>query len=371
MRRALISFVFLYAVMLPAPAPATPDFARRTMLSCNACHTVGTKLTEFGKAFMVQSYRVPRLTGVGNAPVAVRGQMVYSSEPDPTGLPKAIVDEVDFLSAGPLGKHFNYNIEQYSLDGGRDGLTRETWIEYLTSQKQRLPLQIRAGLQVLPIPVDPERFRETNAHYALYDQTVGSNPFTFFDPHMALSIGVGHEIGGIHAAFLAVDPHDPQSTLPRSGLDRMLALTHADPSLALEAYRYDGKRVIAGANDDFWRQGYGASMYRGRFALTAVVQTGYDANADGAGTAISSSGGFLQARMQVGAHNFAIARYDGTNDTTGNFGRSLTFGGGTLLGRAFRLEIEDQVFHAPQTHNALSIVLGFGMSTVHEGSFAY
>lgn len=371
MRRALISFVFLFALTMPAQAPATPEFARRSLLSCNACHTVGTKLTEFGKAFMLQNYRVPRLTGVGNAPVAVRGQMVYSSEPDPTGLPKAIVDEVDFLSAGPLGKHFNYNIEQYAIDGGRNGLVRETWIDYLTSQKLRVPLQIRAGLQVLPIPVDPERFRETNAHYALYDQTAGSNPFTFFDPHIAASIGVGHEIGGIHAALLAVDPHDPQSTLPRSGLDTMIALSHADPNVALEVYRYNGRRILSGATDAFWRQGYGASMYRGRLALTAVLQTGYDANADGAGTVIGSSGGFLQARMQVGAHHFAIARYDGTHDTTGNFDRSFTFGGGTLLGRAIRLEIEDQVFHAPQTHNAVSIVLGFGLSTIHEGSFAY
>lgn len=341
------------------------------MLSCNACHTVGTKLTEFGTAFMVQNYRIPRLTNTGNAPVSIRGQMVYSSEPDPTGLPKAIVDEVDILSAGPLGKHYNFGIEQYALDGGRVGLTRETWLEYESSQKGRVPLQIRAGLQVLPIPVDPERFRETNAHYALYDQTVGGNPFTFFDPHLALSLGIGREIGGVHVALLAVDPHDPQSTLPRSRLDGMIALSHADTHAFFETYRYNGRRVIAGAADDFWRQGYGAATFRGRFALTAVVQNGYDANGDGGGTAIGASGGFLQARMQIAAHQFAIARYDATSDTTGNFSRSLTFGGGTLVGRAFRIEVEDQVFHQPQTHNALSIVFGFGVSTVHEGSFAY
>lgn len=358
MRFALV-VVALFAALV-APAAATPEFARRAMLSCNACHTVGTKLTEFGAAFAATAYRVPRLTNAGNAPFAIRGQAVYSSEPDSAGLPKAIVDEIDVLSAGPIGKHFNYGIEQYVLDGGNIGNTRETWIEYQTSQRHAIPLTVRVGLQLLPIPVDPERFRETNAHYALYDQTVGDNPFSFFETHTAVNLGIGREVGALHVNLLGVAPHD-----------FMEAFTYANHRGFLEAYRYDGSRVVAGATDRFWRQGYGAATFRGRLALTAVLQTGFDRNAAGDGVAVNSSGGLLQARMQVGAHHFAIARYDGVNDSNGNFSRSFTIGAGTLFARAFRIEIEDQMFHAPQTHNALSVVFGFGVSTIHEGSFAY
>jgi hypothetical protein len=358
MRATLVFFMLL--ALLCAPAPATPEFARRAMLSCNACHTVGTKLTEFGAAFAATAYRIPRLTNAGNAPVSIRGQAVYSSEADPTGLPKAIVDEVDILSAGPLGKHFNYGVEQYVLDGGNIGNTRETWIEYQTSQRNAIPLTLRAGLQLLPIPVDPERFRETNAHYALYDQTVGDNPFSFFETHTAINLGIGHEVGGLHVSLLGVAPHD-----------FMEAFTYANSRGFLEAYRYDGSRVVAGVTNRFWRQGYGVATFRGRFGVTAALQTGLDRNAAGDGVAVNSSGGFVQARMQVGAHNFTIARYDGVNDSTGNFARSFTIGAGALFARAFRIEIEDQIFHAPETHNALSVVFGFGVSTVHEGSFAY
>lgn len=341
------------------------------MLSCNACHSVGTRLTAFGDAFKTARFKVPRLTPIGDTPAAVRAQLVYSSDPDPTGLPKAIVDEIDFLSAGPIGKTLSYNSEVYLLDGGRIGSGREAWLEYQSRQTQRLPVTLRAGLQVLPIPVDPERFRETNAHYALYDQTVGSNPFTFFDPHNALRVSLGHETHGLYASFLGVDPHDPASSLARGPMDRMAALQDTLGENVLSAYRYDGTRVLPGGNDRFTRTGYGYATYRGRATVTAVLQQGFDSNAGAGRFETSSSGGFVQGRYQISTTGFAIARYDGVNDSAGNFSRSFTFGGGAIFARAFRVEIEDSVTHVPQTHNALSIVLGLGTSTIHEGSFAY
>lgn len=93
--------VVLTAAMFAAvytPAAGTPEFARRTMLSCNACHSVGTRLTELGRTYMAGGFLLPALPRTMPA-VAVRGQAVYSSDPDPTGLPKAIIDEIDLLSA--------------------------------------------------------------------------------------------------------------------------------------------------------------------------------------------------------------------------------------------------------------------------------
>jgi hypothetical protein len=340
------------------------------MLSCNACHSVGTSLTAFGQAFKAGGFRVPLLTPRGDVPIAIRGQAVYSSDPDPSGLPKAIVDEIDVLSAAPIGKHFSYNSEVYIIDGGRIGSGREAWLEYDSGQRQAVPLSIRAGLQVLPIPVDPERFRETNAHYAVYDQTVGENPFTFFDPHNAVRFSAGHETNGFSASVLAVDPHDPQSTLPRGQLDTMIALQHATNESVFEIYRYAGSRLLP-QDDRFQRTGYGFSSYHGRAALSMLLQRGFDSDAGDGNGGISSSGGFIQGRYQVGSQNFVIARYDGVNDSAGNFSRSMTLGAGTIFARAFRIEVEDSVTHQPETRNTFSIVLGFGVSTIHEGSFAY
>lgn len=358
--RFLIAAAFFCCVLLPRPAEATTEFARRAMLSCNACHTVGAALNEFGMGFKLNGYRIPRMTGPGDPPASIVAQGVYSSEPDPTGLPKAILDEVDVLSAGPLTKRLNYGLEVYSLDGGVIGSTREAWLEYQSDQRERIPIQVRAGLQVLPIPVDPERFRETNAHYALYDQSAGNNPFTFFDTHMAVRVGFGNEARGLHAALVASQPNGT-----------MLALQNSTPHTVAEIYRYNGTQSVFGSPDRFSRTGYAFSYYDRRFALNAAVQTGVDGNASGDGTGESTSGGFLQARMQLGQNAFAIARYDGVNDSAGGFGRSLTVGAGLFFFHAFRLEVEDQIFHAPQTHNGLAIVLRTGASTVHQGGFAY
>jgi hypothetical protein len=366
------AFFALPAALLlgSAPAQATPAFANRTLLSCDACHSVGTQLNAFGKTFSQSGFAIPKLTPKGDAPVAIRGQFAYGSEPDATGLPKTILDEVDFLSSAPIGKNLSYGSEVYLLDGGRIGSARQGWLEYRSSTNNAVPIRIKAGLLVLPIPVDPEEFRETNAHYALFDQTVGANPFTFFDPHTALSVSLGKETRGTSLTMLAVQPHDLQSALPSGGMDRMLHLEHAAPAYVLSAYRYDGNRALPGGNDRFWRQGYGASLYRGHLWIDAVMQTGSDSNADGSAEPIGSSGGFLQARYQIGKGGFGIVRYDGVNDTTGNFGRSTTIGLGKRFG-AFRIEFEDQISHQPQTHNALGIVFGFGLSTVRVGSQSY
>lgn len=348
----MVKWIALFAlpmaiVLSGAQAQATTAFANRTLLSCDACHSVGTQLNAFGKTFRQSGFVIPKLTPKGDAPVSMRGQFAYSSEPDSSGLPKAILDEVDFLSSASIGKNISYGSEVYLLDGARIGSARQGWLEYRSPAKDAVPIRIKAGLLVLPIPVDPEEFRETNAHYALYDQTVGANAFTFFDPHTALSVSLGKETRGTSLTILAVGPHDLQSSLPSGGLDRMLQVRHVAPAYALSAYRYDGNRMLEGGNDRFWRQGYGASLYRGRLWIDAVMQTGSDSNADTGGEPVGSSGGFLQARYQIGKGGFGILRYDGVSDTTGNFGRSMTVALGKRFG-PFRIEFEDQISHQPQ-----------------------
>lgn len=74
----------------------------------------------------------------------------------------------------------NYFIEQYVLDGGRHGMTHDAWANYrLTSENAHVPVFVRAGQYTVPISVDPEAFRETNQHDALFDQTIGNSPFKF------------------------------------------------------------------------------------------------------------------------------------------------------------------------------------------------
>lgn len=371
--RAALTAAALAALVIAGTghASATQQFAKETLLSCESCHTATMGLTTVGKSFRASGFRLRKLTKTGAPASAIRGQFAFTSEPDPSGLPKTILDELDYFVAGNVSNNVSYMTEVYQIDGGRPGLAREAWLQYQTpNQNTSHAFRFTAGLVALPVPLDPESFRETNEHYAVWDQTAGNNPFNFFDPHQAVWASYGNQARGLSFSALGVQAHDPQSGLPSAGLDTMEALNDVAGRAVLEVYRYDGRRPLAPANDTFWRTGYGVSYYAGRFSANAVVQNGYDSNADGAGTAIGSGGGFLQTRYALSSRAFAIARYDGIEDTAGGFSRTFTVGAGTRLANNFKLEIEDVVAHSPQTSNTLNIVFGFGLSNVN-GSQAY
>ncbi len=367
----IAAVVVLAAIALrPAAASATTEFARRSLLSCGACHTVGTRLTSFGKAFKANGYAVPRLVPAGDLPASVQAQSLYESDPSADGLPKFIVDKIVANVGGPLGPHWNFGGEQYVLDGGTVGDLREGWVEFASSWTQAVPVDARAGLQVLPLPVDPERFKLSEQDYLLFDQTVGNNPFNLYEPMTGVRVSLGQEVRGFSALALALDDHDQASPYSQSGTDWMFAgretLAHAD----FEIYRYTGRRPLRG-EDEFWRQGYGANAYFGRLTLNGALQTGNDTNPLGTGRAVQSSGGYLQGIYQVGRATFAYAREDGANDTTGSFQRDFVVGASTFFGGAFKLQLEDVLTHTPATHNSLAVVLGIGLSTIHRGNASY
>jgi hypothetical protein len=62
--------------------------------------------------------------------------------------------------------------------------------------------------------------------------------------------------------------------------------------------------------DGYWRQGVAALAQRGNVEVLAQQWWGHDANADGFGNAIGSSGGFARFRYFLGSHAFIAARYD-------------------------------------------------------------
>lgn len=358
----MIAAFFLFATQL---------FAKETMLSCQACHTAAMQLTPLGKGFRNSNLRLMKVTRSGAPAAALRGQFAYTSEPDPTGLPKAILDEVDTFVAGQVAKNFTYYTDVYNVDGGENGAAREVWIEYASDhQRSSHALRATVGLLSLPVPVDPEAFRETNNHYAIWDQTVGGNTFTFFDPHNAAMLTYGSPVRGTSLSLLGVQGHDKQSGLPSLGTDTMETIRHIAGPLVLDAYRYDGRRPTGDLSDAFSRTGFGAQFFAGRAQFMAVTQTGFDSSPNGDGVAVASSGGFAQARYQLNPASFLIGRYDGVSDSTGTFERSFTLGYGMRVGNNFKVEFEDVMQHSPQTTHTLNVVFGFGFSNAG-GSQAY
>ncbi len=322
----------------PRPVAAIPVFAHRYGLSCQTCHTTVPHLTEFGAAFRERGYQLPGAPRHGAFPVAVKVNLQYGSDAQPE-LPKAVVDEVELLMGGSLGKRGSYFAEQYVVDGGLPGRTRDLWAGWrATPDDARVPVSLRAGQFTLSLPADPETLRESPDHYAIWDQTAGNNPFSFFTPKLGVAAEIGSEAHGISGTVAALRGQDPGAGAAARGIDRYVFVQHARDDVVLSAYRYDGTRAVDGTDDRFWRQGYGAAIERGRARIDAVYQHGFDTHANGDG-ALRSSGAFVQLRYELSPRAFAIARYDATQDTT--FARAVIAGGGYRIARNARFTAYD------------------------------
>lgn len=340
MRCLLLVVAFLVCV-IPSRVQALPVFAHRFGLQCQACHTTVPRLNSFGEAFARNGFRLP-YPGRQSVPVAVKVNLAYSSDQNP-GLPKAIVDEVELLTGGSIGSRVNYFLEQYVVDGGVPGLPRDAWVQYNGASGSH----IRAGEFTLPLPVDPETQRDTEAHYLIYDQRVGENAFNFFDPHAGVEFYRGNANGdGVHVD--ALSSYDRQSGNPSSGVDLMAEGEKSFGDFTAYAYRYQGQRHLRGTADAFFRQALGARQRIGKFDIVAVAQHGKDAFAD-------SSGAFAEAHYVFSPSLMAVTRYDRAWDSIAGTQHQTVVSLVTRPARNMRFTLEDQITN----HHTLNMGLLF------------
>lgn len=308
------------ALLLPSRAHALPIFAHRYGFTCQQCHTTVPNLNAFGRYFLRHGFRVPG-DARGVVPLSVKVQGTYASaggDEDGRPLPKAIVDEVELLSAGSLSPYASYYFEQYAVDGGVPGRSRDIWIDFshpMHGDPTGPALHARIGQFTLPLPVDPETERPTLNSYAVFDQSVGSNAFTLFDPRVGSDAYFTDDLHGIEAHLVLAQSVDRSSGFPSSGIDVMGTFAKSiGNDVTAYGYRYQGQRVLGSIEDRFARTGYAASYVHQKFELTGLIQQGYDTSADGNGMGALSSGGFLQAAWHFSDAVHLYARYDDTYD---------------------------------------------------------
>jgi hypothetical protein len=362
MHKWLAALLLLLAWAGPVPARAIPLFAHQYGVTCGKCHSVIPHLNEFGAAFMASGDRIPGVQPGPAFPIAGKVNLVDSSEnqgsgPDGAGLPKAIVDEIELFTAGAIGSRASYLAEQYVVDGGEPGQLRDAWvIDRLNPWTARIPIYVQGGSFTLPLPVDPETFRDTYQDYTPYVQTVGENPFNFFDPKMGLRLSFGDQLRGLNLQLFGGPGYDRESELPKTGVDTMLYAQDAMGPFTLSAFRYDGLRLLAGTIPDrFERTGYGFTYGQwSRFSSEFVLETGWDSDCAALGhTGCSSSGGFEQLRYEFDRRLFAEARYEGTNDPSG-FTRDAVVLLGYGTSENSRATLEDVVTHSPSTRSTMN-----------------
>lgn len=326
-------------MILTGPVLAIALFARQYGVTCTKCHTVIPHLTTFGAHFLAAGDRIPGLSAPPGA--AAKLNLVASSErqgpgPNGAGLPKAILDEMELFVSGTLGTRASFFLEQYVLDGGLPGNLREAWAsERLNPWDARIPLSAQIGSMTLLLPVDPETFRETYQHYAIFDQTIGASPFDLFAPEVGFKVTVGDTLRGTSAQVFA----KPNAM--------MAAVSHTAGAFTPALYHYAGL--------GFSRTGYAFSIRSGKWQSDSLLQTGWNVGPPG----VASSGGFTQVRYAFDSRTFALARYEGTNDGTA-FARDAVFALGYAPARNARLTVEDVISHAPRTTHVGNVQLTIG-----------
>lgn len=346
------------ALLLPSRSVALPVFAHRYGLTCEACHTTVPHLNAFGEAFLRDGFRpAPGLRAQhGVFPVALKINLQYSSAPDPNGLPKAIVDEVELLAAAPVTPHVSYRLEQYVVDGGEPGLTRDAWLQFISRPAfgdSAPALRVTAGQFTLPLPVDPETQRETINHYQIFDQKIGDDPFDFFNDGMGVDVAYGRELNGTVVHLMALKGHDPQSGLPTSGVDSGAYVQTGGSIAVLCAYYHGGTRRFGSILDAFARQGLGFDLFAGKAEADLVAQQGFDSAANAAAAAAHSSGGFAQVRWSFSPALTALSRYDSTDDPFARLQQSVTTTLVMRVRRNAKVTVEDvYAGHGHQTFNA-------------------
>jgi len=364
--RSLLSLALATGMLLLVGqrAEAIPLFAHEYDFQCQKCHTVVPQLNAFGEAFLAHGEQLPGVTPDRSVfPLSAKLNFVGTSAPDP-GMPKAIVDEVEVYLAGTLGhqqqapdrERPSYFVEQYLVDGGQPGRTREFWLKTPLTPG----LSLKSGVFGLPLPVDPETFRETYADYAIYDQTVGANTFNLFDPRVGMQLSFGDSAHALSGSLLALQGHDPEG-LPSQGIDLMGALDQRIGDLTLSTYRYQGHRPTGAIDDAFWRQGLGVVYRHGRWASETVAQIGHDGSADGLGMNVTSRGGFTQVRYRISPRLFTLMRLDATDDGLTGLTHDVAALFGIRTARNSRFTIEDVYTHTDRSMHTLNTQLTVGI----------
>ena len=356
----------IIAAAIAAPAGAIPLFADQYGVTCQKCHTIVPQLNTFGLGFQANGNRIPGVEPGPAFPIAARVNLVDSSAyqgsgPNGEGLPKAIVDEVELFTAGLLGGRANYFVEQYVVDGGEPGSLRDAWLNVrMNPWEARSPISLQAGQFTLPLPVDPESLRPSYQHYTIYDQTVGNNPFNFFDDKDGGLASFGSSRRGAEFQVFAGPGHDRGSSLATVGTDLMGYAQQVLGAFTLSAYHYTGERPAApDLLDHFERTGYAVVFSEGKWVSQSLLQTGWDSNCL-PHVGCASSGGFTQLQYWIGPRLYALGRYEGTSDTVSGFSRDGLLMMGYRPWHNASLTVEDVISHSPQTNNTMNVQLTIG-----------
>ena len=347
-RSILIGALALLALIVAArPAGAIPLFAQRYQLTCATCHSVLPELNAFGEYFRAHNYRIPNARIHGTTGVAFRYQMEY--EKTPVAGTRRFTPGGVLLSSADIGKvtaFLHYNL-------GAGGGPSAVYLGFLSTYDQHSKSLYRAGLFELPLEHSPAQRLDDLTPYGYEATKVGLNDLLLTAPRLGLE--VEKKTGAVQLAFTGAlaefkgaayggrpiaTGESTHAAAPEFGLFASAPLgttftLGGDLLGGVRAIDVTGRREFT---DTYNRRGLFARAQRGRFELLAHQWWGNDGNADGLGSALGSSGGYVRFRYMPDPHAYLAMRYDAAAAPFAT--RSVVFYAAALVGGHARLLIE-------------------------------
>ncbi len=315
---AALAFIAAASCFGAERAQAIPIFAQRYHLQCEACHSVLPELNAFGNTFRNLGYQLP-LQRHGTTVVALRFQYEYEANPaagTPAWAPGyALLGNAD---AGKIALFIHYGL---GSQGGPGGM----YLAYAASYNERVKTLYRVGLFELPLAQSPGQRLDDLQQYGYYGTHVGLNDLALAAPRWGAqvqrdvgdtAIGATFALGQYQGAPYGGKPVPTgivtSAATPEVGVWLRGPLTQA---IDVGGEALTGVRSITPAgrtafDDRYVRAGLLAHAAFDKFDFQAEQWWGHDDDADGFGTAIGSSGGYLRLKYYPTPHAYLGIRYD-------------------------------------------------------------
>lgn len=311
-------FAIAAALSLPQPARAIPLFAQRYRLQCGACHTVLPELNAFGLSFRAHGYQLP-LPKHGTTGIAVRYQLEYEKDPSPGS--RRFSQGGVLLSNADIGKVSAFVHYNLGAGGGPSAL----FLGYLATYDAHTQSLYRAGLFELPLAQSPGQRLDDLAQYGYYGSHAGLNDLALSSPRWGMqyertagpvvgdvTVSTGEYKGSAYGGKPLATGETTSARSPEIGL---FLRGQVAPGVTVGGEWIAGDRWIvptgrSGFSDPYRRMGMLLHAAAGRFDLQAEQWWGSDRNADGFGTLLGSSGGYVRFKYYPTPHAYVGVRYD-------------------------------------------------------------
>ncbi len=324
--RILATLLLLCAAGLccAQPARATPIFAERYGFSCRTCHTAVPELNAFGNAFRRAGFVLPTLPRHKEFPLVLRFQEGYMKDLPPAQSRRfnALAILISTANFGPDAS-FSYYARYFFGSQGAPGSLYYLWAQHVAANSGVFE---RAGEYNLPLIQNATQRLDTFTPMPAYTYTVGQNSANFTTPRWGGMFG--QENGRLNAE-VSLNLAEYQGAAygaptPPSSLTQLFAFPEIFASaaytlsnnLTFGALRLAGTRNFhsdtsgQSFSDRYYRDGIQGSWSNRNFTIDAQQLWGFDTNADGLGSGVASSGGFVTLKYYPTPHSYLGVRYD-------------------------------------------------------------